>query len=551
MSRMMETNDVVYVTGHKHPDSDSICSVIGYATLKQKLGVNAIACRLGDINLETEYLLKKFGFNKPMYLDDARSQLHEIEMDEAVSISPETTILEAYNLLEQQHKQALTVVNEKGQLLGMITNSNISRVAMGDTAKSIDLLKKTPIEYIAKTIKGKLIYTPEHLRINGKVSIVAIAANKLDNYELTDRIVIVGNDTTAQIEAMDKGAGCLIVVWANTVASVVVMKARETGCAVIISGHGTLNTSRYLFYSSPIKDIMTVDPISFNKLEYVDNVSKKIVKSRFRSYPVVDDKKRVFGLVSRYHLLNSKNKSLILLDHNESSQSVENVEMADIVEIIDHHRIGGIQTNKPIMFRNQLVGSTSTIVALMYEENKIELDPKMSGLLLGAVISDTLNFNSPTTTPVDIALAKRLAAKANIDTEAFAKELFSMGSSLKDRDLTSIIEHDLKEYSISNMKLMLGQMNLYFLDEVKDIKEQLLLTMENYCVEKKLDLLLMIFTSIEKNGSVMYYAGKHKWIVEEAYPTLVNGEDILIEHVVSRKKQIIPRLSVVIQEKGQ
>ena len=550
MSKVYSEHDVVYVVGHRHPDSDSICSAIAYAELKKKLGYNAIACRLGDINHETEFLLKKFGYNKPIYMDDARSQLHEIEMDEPINVSPETTIFEAWQTMENNGKRALTVVNEKGQLLGMITNSNLSDVAMGDTAKSIELLKKTPIEYIAKTIKGKLIYAPETTRLNGKVSIVAIAASKLDNYELTDRCVIVGNDTDAQIEVIQKNAACLIVVWTNSVAGVVVNKAREKGCAVIISGHGTLNTSRYLFYSSPIKDVMSTNLITFNKLEYVDDVSKKITKTRFRTYPVVDDKKRVFGLVSRYHLLNSKNKNLILMDHNEVSQSVENVLDAEILEIVDHHRIGDIQTSKPIMFRNQLVGSTSTIVTLMFLENGFEPEARLAGLLLGAIISDTLNFNSPTTPLVDKQVAEVLAEKAELNIDEYAQELFSMSSSLKEIGLTEIIEHDIKEYAISNMKLMLGQMNLYHLEELKDIKDELLKTMEAYCAEKKLDVLLMIFTSIEKNGSVMYYAGKQKWIVEEAYPTLLNGEDILIEHVVSRKKQIIPRLSVIIAEKG-
>lgn len=549
MNNFYSEHDVVYVTGHRHPDSDSICSAIAFAELKKHLGVNAIACRLGDINHETEYLLEKFGFSKPIYLDDARSQLMDIEMDEAIEVTVDTTILEAWNLLEQNNKQALVVVDDKSKLIGMITSSNLSKVAMGDTAKSIELLKKTPIENISKTIKGKLLYIPEETRLNGKVSIIAIAASKLDNYEVKDRVVIVGNDTQAQLEVIEKDAACLIVVWATSVSPAVIQAARAKKCAVIISGHGTLNTARYLFYSSPIKDIMTTSLITFNKLEYVNEVSKKIIKSRFRAYPVVDDKNRVFGLVSRYHLLNSKNKSLILVDHNEVSQSVENVLDAQILEIIDHHRIGDIQTPYPISFRNQLVGSTSTIVASMYKENQIALTPQMAGLLLGAMISDTLNFNSPTTTEIDKKLAKELAEIAQLNSEEFAKELFSMGSNLINRDINEIIEHDIKEYAISNLKFMLGQVNIYNLEELKEIKGELQAGMEKYCQDKKLDLLLMIFTSIEKNGSILYYAGKEKWIVEEAYP-IAMGEDILIEHVVSRKKQIIPRLSVVIAEKG-
>lgn len=544
------SNDLVYVVGHRHPDSDSICAAIGYAELKKQLGYNAIACRLGDVNHESEFLLNKFNFKKPIYLDDARSQLYEIEMDDPITVSVDTTIFEAYNLMLEKGKQALIVVDEMGKIKGMVTHSNLAQVAMGDTAKSIELLKKTPVEFISKTIKGKLVYAPDKPRLNGKVSIIAIAASKLDNYELKDRTVIVGNDTNAQLEVIAKEAACLIVVWAKSVSPAVIHAAQEAGCAVIISGHGTMNTARYLFFSSPIKDVMSTELVTFNKLEYVNEVAKKISKTRYRAYPVVDDRGRVFGLVSRFHVLNSKNKNLILVDHNEVAQSVENVMDAEILEIIDHHRIGDIQTANPITFRNQLVGSTSTIVALMFEEHGLEISPNIAGLLLGAMISDTLNFNSPTTTKIDLAVSKKLAEIAKIDTEEFAIELFSVGANLKNRSMNEIIEHDIKEYTISDLRFCLGQVNIYNLDELKAIKPQLLKAMDKYCEDEKLDMLLMIFTSIEKNGSIMYIAGKEKWIVEEAYPSVVKDEDIFLEHVVSRKKQIIPRISVVISERG-
>lgn len=550
MSENLSSNELVYVVGHRHPDSDSICSAIAYANLKNQLGVNAVACRLGDINHETNYLLDKFNFRKPLYLDDARSQLYEIAMDDAIMIGLDTTIYEAYNLMQQSDKQTLVVVDDMGKLLGVLTSTNLSRVAMGDTALSIELLRKTPIEFITKTIKGKLIYTPEKTRLNGKVSIIAISAANLNAYELKDRTVIVGNDSQAQLEVIAKDAACLIVVWANTVSPAVLEAAQEKGCAVILSGHGTLNTARYLFFSSPIESIMTTDLVTFNKFEYVNEVAKKITQTRYRSYPVVDDNMRVFGVVSRYHVLNSKNKNIILVDHNEVAQSVENIMDAQILEIIDHHRIGDIQTSYPINFRNQLVGSTSTIIALLYQEHDIEIEKNMAGLLLGAILSDTLNFNSPTTTDTDLKVAKKLAKIAKIDIESFAKELFSMGANLKNRTMKEIIEHDIKEYSISSYHFRLGQVNIYDLEELKSIKPKLTKAMEEYCISEKLDLLLMIFTSIEKNGSIMYFAGKEKWIVEEAYPSVLHDEDIFIDHVVSRKKQIIPRISDVILEKG-
>ena len=540
-------NEVVYIVGHRHPDSDSICASIGYAHLKREKGMNAIAARLGDINHESEYLLNRFGFSKPIYLDDARSQLYEIEMDDPILVYEETTIFEAWNLMTSKKKATLVVADDKNKLIGMVTMSNMTEVAMGDTAKSIELLKETPIDYISKTIKGKLLYTPKQTRLNGKVSIIAIAASKLDNYDLKDRLVIVGNDTQAQLEVIEKDAACLVVVWAPSVSAAVLSLAKEKGCAVILSGHGTMNTARFIFYSSPIKYVMSRNLVTFNKLEYVSEVAKKIIKSRHRAYPVIDDRGHIFGLVSRYHLLNAKNKNIILVDHNEVSQSVENILDAQILEIIDHHRIGDIQTAMPINFRNQLVGSTSTIVAMMYKEQHITIPSNIAGLLLGAMMSDTLNFNSPTTTSIDREIAQELATIANIEMEVFAKELFSISSSVLNRSVQELIEYDIKEYAISNYRFRLGQVNIYNLGELDTIRASLFLAMEEYCIEHKLDLLLMIFTSIEKNGSIMIVAGKEKWIAEEAYPTILQGEDIFIEHVVSRKKQIIPRLSLVIE----
>lgn len=549
MTTVPNDQNTVYVTGHKHPDTDSICSAIAYAQLKEKLGVQAVACRLGDINNETSYLLKRFGFELPEYLDDARSQLQEIEYDRPISIMPETTIFEAWQLMNSNGgKRGLVVTDEANHLLGMVTNSNLTAVAMGDTAKSIELLKKTPIEYIVKTIKGKLIYAPETTRLNGKVSIIAVAEHKLDNYELSDRTVIVGNDWEAQLQAVEKDAACLVVVWADFIRDEVIEKAKEKGCAIIISGHGTLNTSRYIFYSSPVKDLMTTGLITFNRNEFVEDVSNKIIKTRYRSYPVVDDKNRVHGLISRYHLLNAKKKKIILVDHNEISQSVEGILEADLLEIIDHHRIGDIQTTKPIMFRNQLVGSTCTIIANLYEETHMKMEKNTAGLLCGAIISDTLNFKSPTTTSIDFHTARRLAQQADVQIDELAKSMFTIGAGLHEKTPIQILEHDIKEFNIFKTKLTVSQMSLYDLNQLKPIRVQLLEAMEAYAQEKQLDLMLMLFTSLEQNGSTMFYAGREKWIAEEAYPGISNDDLYVFADVISRKKQVIPKLSSVIIE---
>lgn len=542
----MPIHNPIHITGHKHPDTDSICSAIGYSHLKRKLGFDAVACRLGEVNHETEYVLKRFGFEHPIILDDARMRLNEIDIDKAVTIKEETTIYEAWQLMSVE-KKVLCVVDDNNVLLGVLTNSNLSSVAMGDTAKSIELLSKTPIEYIVKTISGALVYSPKQTRLNGKISIIAVAEHKLDSYELKDRTVIVGNDTEAQLQAIEKDAACLVIVWADYVKDEVIKFAKEKGCAIILSGHGTLNTSRYIFYSSPIKFIMSTNLVTFDKSEFVDDVLNKVVKSRYRSYPVIDDKGKIFGLISRYHLLNARRKQIILVDHNEIAQSVDGLMEADLIEVVDHHRIGDIQTNKPINFRNQLVGSTCTIIANLYDENRVPLDKDMAGLLCAAILSDTLNFKSPTTTLTDIHTAQRCGRIAELNTDDLAKDIFTKGAGLHEKTALEIIENDIKEFQIGNYRVRVGQMSLFDIYQVESVREDIVKAMKAYVDEKRIDLLLLLFTSLEHHGSAMLYMGKEKWIAEEAYPGIDNKRLSLFADILSRKKQVMPRLSSVVE----
>jgi len=546
---MLNTNLAIHVTGHKHPDTDSICSALAYANLKRKQGLDAIACRLGEVNHETRYILNRFGFEEPMVLNDARMTLSEIDLDEPVTISPETTIFEAWQII-QDEKKALVVVDQDQRVLGFVTNSDLSSIAMGDTAKSIELLQKTPISYIAQTLRGTLVYEPEHPRLNGKVSIIAVAEHKLENYELSNRTVILGNDTEAQLQAIEKDAACLVVVWSEKINDSVIALAKEKGCAIIISGHGTLNTSRYLYYSTPVRYIMSTDLLTFQRSEYVDDVLVRLVKTRFRSYPVLDEKNHIYGLISRFHLLNARKKKIILVDHNEVSQSVDAVLDGDLMEVIDHHRIGDITTSKPIMFRNQLVGSTCTIIAQLYDEARVPLDGKMAGLLCAAIISDTLNFKSPTTTQTDINTGQRLARIAQVNTEDLAKDIFTNGSGLKDKSIEDIIEHDIKEFTLGKYRVMVGQMSLYDPNVIEPLRVDLVKAMKAYAAEKRLDLLILLFTGLENNKSAVLYAGKESWIATDAFDKVTN--DALVYYdVISRKKQVMPRLSAVVEGSGR
>ena len=516
---LMLNKEKIYITGHRHPDTDSIASAIAYAKLKQRQGFHAIACRLGPVNAETEYLLERFHMDLPMLFEDARATLDEIEIDGPLAISPQTTIMETLELMSEQNKQSYGVINAQGKLMGMVTKSDLATVGLGDTAVAIQLLQETPPEYIAKTVSGKMIYMDKAYHFNGKTSVIAIAETKLNNYELQDRLVIVGNDSEAQEAAIRKGAGILVAVWTEHIEESVIALAKEYHCPIILSGHGTMNTSRYLFFSPPVKLLMKTDLVSFNKNEFVDEVGKKMLKSRYRSYPVIDDENHLIGYVSRYHILNQHNKKVILVDHNEYAQSVKSIEKAEII------------------------GSTASIITSIYLENQMSIPKDIAGLLLGAILSDTLKFKSPTTTAKDKGLARMLAEIAELDIDVFAKEMFKVSSNISNKTPRELLNQDIKKFEIDGRTVMISQVIAYQVSEAKEIEDTLQSEMVKFAQEKGLDLLVVAFTSILENGSVFYAAGDIADVVAEAFPNHFEEEHSFQEDILSRKNQIVPLLS--------
>ncbi len=538
----MERQRTVYITGHRHPDTDSIVSAIAYAELQKRKGVHAVACRLGSINTETKWLLDRFGFKEPMLFEDARATIREIEMDPPLTITPDTTIYETLQLMQKHNKQSYGVVNEKGQLLGMVTRSDLASIGLGDTAASIQLLKETPLENFAKTLSGRIVYMDEEYHFNGKVSIIAMTETGLSNYDVKDRLVLLGNDQEAQMEAIRKGAGVLIVVWTQTISEAVLELAKQHHCPIIISGHGTMNTSRYLYFAPPVSLIMIRSLISFNIDEFAEDVGKKMLKSRYRSYPVIDNNNYLKGYISRYHILDYRNKQVILVDHNEYAQSVKGVENADLLEIIDHHRICDIATSQPINFRNEIIGSTASIIASIYMENQMDIPKDLAGLLLGAILSDTLKFRSPTTTGKDIGIAKMLADIAGLEIDSFASEMFKISSNISQKSPYDLISQDVKTFHINNKKVMIAQVIIAAVDEMREIEDALRKEMEQFTSNRSLDLFVVAVTSILENGSIFYASGALKDIVKEAFPDK-NGPHSFQEDILSRKNQIVPLLS--------
>ncbi len=541
----MEKKEPIYVFGHVHPDTDSIASSIAYAFFKRAQGIRAIPCRLGPINRETQFLLDKFHIEAPELLEDARKTIAEIEIDPPASVSKETTVYEAVDYFHQTQRNSMAVVSEDGSITGFISRSDLANIGLGDTAAEIELLKQTDIRHIAKAISGSILYEDSETHINGKVSIITLSQSKTENYEIQDRIVIVGDDTQSHLDLIRKGAGILIVVWCDSVSDEVLEEAKKYHCPIIKSGHGSMNTTRYLFLAPPVKLIMK-KPLTFRASDLVEEAGKKMMKTRFRDYPVVDEKNHLVGYISRYHILNYKNKKVILVDHNEFSQSVKAVEKAQILEVIDHHRINDFATRQPVSFRNEIVGSSATIITTMFRENQIPLPKEIAGLLLGAVLSDTLMFQSPTTTKKDHDVANILAALAGLDIDDFGKEMFAAASIAGNLSLYDQIVQDIKYYSIDGIHTMISQTLVSDLEAVKKKEEEILNIMETIVSKKELDLLIVAFTSILDNGSIFFSAGEQKAKCKEAFPD-TDGKYTLQKDVLSRKSQILPRITNVLE----
>mgnify|MGYP004463544105 FL=1 len=545
----MKKKNPVYITGHRHPDTDSIASSIAYAFFKKSMGIPTIPCRLGALNAETSYLLDRFGFEAPLLLQDARMKLSEIEMDSPVSITPDTTIYETLQIMQQNNRAYCGVVDEKKHLLGMVTKSDVAVVGLDDTARSIDILAHTSSENIRKTLNGQILYDDADAVINGKVSIIAMTMpERLDRYDVEKRIVIVGADTMAQKKCIQLGAGMLIIVWADKVDESVIEEAKVHHCPIILSGHGTMNTSRYLYFAPSVERIMKRNPVSFHNHELAEDVGIKMLRNRYRAYPVVDQNDQLVGYISRYHIMDAPKRKLILVDHNEFSQSVNAIEKSQVLEVIDHHRINDFSTSQPVAFRNEIVGSTATIVATIFRENQIPIPPNLAGLLLGAVLSDTMDFHSPTTTEKDISTANILAAIADLDIEEFAQEMFTITSNQDKVSFPDMINQDLKIYDIHSCKLSISQVIVPSARDTQRDAKEITAALDRFAQKKYIDLAVLVFTSILENGSVIYAGGSRAPWAAEAFPNTDGNEHTFQENLLSRKQQILPALTSVISE---
>lgn len=542
-------NELIYITGHKNPDTDSICSAIAYAELKRRHAMDALPVRIGEINRETEFVLKYFGVDVPEYKETVRTQVSDLNMDIINPVSEDISIKSAWSIMQKNNIKVLPVADINSKLLGIITLSDITSSYLDALENNILSASSTPLRNITDTLNARLICGNEDgFRAAGKVVIAAMIPEDMEPFVEKGDIAIIGNRKDSQLKAISIGVSCLILTCGGQIDKEVLDYAQETGCIVLETCYDTFTTARLINQSIPVSYIMTRKQlVLFNIHDYIDNIKEKMLKTRYRSYPVVDDEGRIRGFISRYHLISQRRKKIILVDHNEKAQTIDGIEQADILEIIDHHRIGDIQTSYPIYFKNDAVGSTSTLIANMYFENGLNPSKKIAGILCAAIISDTMKFKSPTSTYADELAAQKLAKIADINIEEFSTALYKASASLEGMSPQTILDYDFKDFILNKYKIGVGQINSSDSEAFGKVKDSLLKHMKTVQENKGYSLILLMVTDITNEGSEILYAGDNAGLVEKAF-NIKNGESsAFLGGVVSRKKQVIPMLSRAIQ----
>ena len=550
----MERDKKIWVIGHKNPDTDSICAAIAYTDLKNKLGEGRYESkRAGQLNEETKYVLDYFKVPAPGYVADVGAQVKDIEIRTTGGVSNHISMKKAWELMKEENVVTLPVTTEQGQLEGLIITGDIATSYMDVYDNEILARARTQYKNIKETVEGTLLEGNEHgYFVKGKVVVAAASPEMMEEYITDDDLVILGNRYEVQLCALEMNASCLIVCSGSPVSKTIRKMAAERGCVVISTPYDTFTVARLINQSIPIKYFMRREHlVTFGTEEYVDAVKEVMSKERHRDFPILDPDGRYVGMISRRNLLNMKKKQVILVDHNEKSQAVDGIGGAEILEIIDHHRLGSLETISPVFFRNQPLGCTSTIIYQMYQEKGIAITEKIAGLLCSAIISDTLMFRSPTCTPMDRQAAEALAQIAGIQIEEHAKNMFQAGSDFKSKSPEEIFYQDFKTFFAAEMEFGVCQISAMSQEELRDVEEKLTPYLERVLSERKLSMVYVMLTNIlEESTWLIYQGGNARRIAEGAFHVrqAEGAGGLELRGVVSRKKQFIPAIMISMQE---
>lgn len=542
----MKNQEKIFVIGHKNPDTDSICSAIAYADIKNRTVQNAkyIPKRAGQLNEETEYVLSRFGVHPPGYLSNIGTQVKDMEIRVSPDADSSMSLKNAWDLMQEKSIVSLPIKDREGKLEGLITIGDIAQTYMDTTDSYLLSNARTQYKRICETIEGIVIEGNEHgYFIKGKVLVGTANPDMLKDYIEEDDLLIMGDREEDHLQAIAQNVSCIIVGMGIEVSEKVKKLAHEKDIVIIMSPYDTFTIARLINQSIPVKYIMKTDNlVTFSTEDYTDDIQNVMIKHRHRAFPVINKRGKCVGTISRRNFLDMKKKKVVLVDHNEKAQAVDNIEKAEIVEIVDHHKLGSLETMTPVSFRNQPVGCTATILYQMYGEQKLEISPTIAGLLCAAIISDTLMFRSPTCTLFDKMAAGALALIAGIDIESFARDMFKAGSNLKDKSPEEIFYQDYKKFiAEGDINFGVGQISSMDSDELSLIKERLAPFMVSECGRHGVTRVYFMLTNIiEESSELLYYGEGSEEMAKAAFGIEPEKGSFYLKGVVSRKKQLIP-----------
>ena len=537
----------INIIGHQNPDTDSICSALAYAWLKNRGSLEGLyeARRAGHINRETRFVLQHFGVEPPRLCTDVSPQIKDIDIRKQAGIDGEMSVRAAWNLMRDVEIDTLCIVDNEGELQGLITIKDIADANMDLFDTAVLAAASTRYSNLLETLEAELVVGNADTRIDSGNICIGTSPEIMEELVKPDDLVLVSNRYEAQMCAIDCGARAIIVCCGSAVPRTIVARAQEKGCAILATPYDTYAAARLISTAAPVRHFMrTKELLKFSVNTPIEDARKVMASVRHRYFPILDENGKYCGVVSRRNLLNLHRKQLILVDHNEKAQSVPGLDQADILEIVDHHRLADIETNNPIYVRNEPVGSSTTIVADMYQEKVLMPSAKMAGLMAAAIVSDTVMFKSPTCTQRDIDIANRMSRIANVSLEELGQTIFSAATG-EDKSAESIIRTDYKEFHIGGHNLAVSQITCLDSDRLMARKEEFLATMETIRKKNGLDIVLLMITNVLVEGSYLLYSGDTETIRQAFNITGEEKNCVFLSKIMSRKKQIIPSLSAL------
>ena len=527
----------VFIFGHKNPDTDSVTSAIATAYLKNHMGLDAEPGVLGSLNKESAFVLDYFNMLAPQVIDNIKTQVKDVDYKKNSGISPETSILYAYREMEKIGFKTLPVVDDNNKLLGLVSMNDIAIEVIRGNFYHL----KTSLANIVKSLDGKQVVGNDE-EIEGKISVIAYYYDSIKGNLSPDDIIIVGDRYDIIEHGIKSSVKLIIITGGKDLPTQYIAQARAANVAIIIVPSDTYTTSKLINQCNYVSSIMkSKDLTKFNQNEYLEEIKDEMISTNYRNYPVVDDDNIFLGFISRRHLLNPSKKKVILVDHNEYSQSAEGLYDAEILEIIDHHKLGDILTTLPIAFRNLPVGSTCTIVYSLYKEQNLEIPYNIAGMLLSGIISDTLFFKSPTTTSADRDAVKELNTIVGLDLEKFVAAMFKAGTSLEGYTIAEIFHKDFKEFVLDGHRTGLSQVFTLDIEDVMLRKNEFIEFINETHAHKNYYLTLLLITDIMREGSYLLYKASNSSVLSLAF-NVTPEQGFFVENLVSRKKQVVPKI---------